>query len=189
MKYVFSMQNASGSLSKECQHSYGPEEAWKCIMAPYAALHIKTPWFALQSRFDHWQLAEELFLGCVASQPYSPPYPPAPKDLAQTCTPPQKAAIEQYGPDFMAEFSKVMASSDRNGAFVDACIIHGSTNSSIDGLNNNAAFEQWRAATEQKVGSAKKSWWLMGCPDGTGKMSTSAGPCDTSSICLPFSKK
>ena len=29
------MQNASGSLSKDCQAYYG-QDAWKCIMAQYA---------------------------------------------------------------------------------------------------------------------------------------------------------
>lgn len=35
MQYVFGMQNASGSLSKECQAYYG-KDAWRCIMAQYA---------------------------------------------------------------------------------------------------------------------------------------------------------
>ena len=51
MEYVFKMQNAGGSLSAECQAAYGAD-AWKCIMAPHASKYIKTPWFALQSRFD-----------------------------------------------------------------------------------------------------------------------------------------
>ncbi len=48
MAYVYAMQNTSGSLSPECQAHYGPDEAWKCIMAPYAAPFISTPWFALR---------------------------------------------------------------------------------------------------------------------------------------------
>jgi hypothetical protein len=55
MQYVFNMQKAAGSLSPECQAAYGAD-AWKCIMAPHATKFIKTPWFALQSRFDTWQL-------------------------------------------------------------------------------------------------------------------------------------
>jgi hypothetical protein len=55
MKYVFQMQNSTGSLSPECQAALAPD-AWKCIMAPHAAPYIRTPWFALQSRFDQWQL-------------------------------------------------------------------------------------------------------------------------------------
>jgi hypothetical protein len=49
MKYVFGMQNSTGSLSPECQGVYGID-AWKCIMAPHAAKFIRTPWFALQVR-------------------------------------------------------------------------------------------------------------------------------------------
>ena len=64
MKYVYHMQNASGSLSRECQAAHG-SEAWKCIMAPYAAPYVATPWYALQSRFDHWQLSECVFFLCV----------------------------------------------------------------------------------------------------------------------------
>lgn len=52
MQYVYNMQNSTGSLSTECQQYYGPDNAWKCIMAPHATPFIKTPWFALQSRFD-----------------------------------------------------------------------------------------------------------------------------------------
>eukprot|EP01050_Picozoa_sp_SAG11_P000918 SAG11_NODE_34_length_22265_cov_11.264730_4_plen_219_part_00 len=218
MRYVFEMQNASGSLSAECQASNGAD-AWKCILAPYAgkwtngnvdmeilvsdkilagarcvnnsrcerreALHIKTPWFAMQSRFDQWQLGNELFLKCVAGQPYAPPYPAAPNNLENTCTPAAKAALEQYGPDFMAQFTKVMQASNRNGGFVDACIIHGSTESTIDGHKNGDAFNQWMEATERKVGSATQSWFLMKCPDGKGGMSTSTGPCDTAPVCVP----
>lgn len=55
MQYVYGMQNASGSLSQACQHALAPD-AWKCIMAPHAAPFINTPWFAFQSRFDHWQV-------------------------------------------------------------------------------------------------------------------------------------
>ena len=57
MQYVYNMQNASGSLSSTCQTSHAPD-SWKCIMAPYAAPFITTPWFAFQSRFDKWQLSE-----------------------------------------------------------------------------------------------------------------------------------
>jgi len=55
MHYVYDMQAAAGSLSPACQAYYG-SDAWKCIMAPHAAQFVDTPWFALQSRFDTWQL-------------------------------------------------------------------------------------------------------------------------------------
>ena len=56
---------------------------------------------------------------------------------------------------------------------VDACIIHGSSNSTIDGRSNEAAFLEWAAGGRQ--------WWLAMCGN-----STSAGPCDKSPVCVPF---
>jgi hypothetical protein len=169
MKYVFGMQAASGSLSPECQQALGPE-SWKCIMAPHAAPFIKTPWFAFQSRFDHWQLSNELFLPCMIQQPNLPPF------KASTCQQEgQDAMIQGYGPAFMEQFRPLMKTAGtKNGAFLDACIIHGSTNSSIDGHTNSEAFEAWMDGGEQQ-------WFVMEC-DG----SDSAGPCDTSKMCAPF---
>lgn len=166
MQYVYNMQNSTGSLSTECQSYYG-EDAWKCIMAPHAAPFIKTPWFALQSRFDHWQLAEELFLPCMQNQPYTPPY------NKSTCTPQEDAAIQSYGPDFWAQFSPLITPGSKNGVFLDACIIHGSTNSTIDGKTNSQAFWEWVNGGQQ--------WYIMQCNG-----SNSTGPCDPSPICAPF---
>ena len=81
----------------------------------------------------------------------------------------------RYGPEFMEQFQPLIyVPGTQNGAFLDACIIHGSTNSTIDGKNNAAAFDAWLAGGSQQ-------WWLMKCGD-----STSAGPCDPSAICAPF---
>lgn len=165
------MQNATGSLSPECQAALAPD-GWRCVLAPWAAPFVRTPWFALQSRFDHWQLSNELFLPCMQAQPYAPPFKPS------TCAPAEDAAIARYGYDFMAQFAPLMGvPGTKNGAFVDACIIHGSTSSAIDGLTNTAAFEQWYAGGPQQ-------WFLMKC--GAGENATSAGPCDTASVCAPF---
>ncbi len=167
MQYVYNMQNASGSLSQACQQALAPN-SWKCIMAPHAAPFVSAPWFALQSRFDHWSLANVLFMPCLQAQPYSPPYHPS------TCKPADVANIEAYGPDFMEQFRPLIDTPGTpNGAFLDACIIHGSTNSSIDGVNNSGAFNQWL--------SGGKAWYVMLCNG-----SDSAGPCDPSPICAPY---
>jgi hypothetical protein len=167
MQYVYRMQQAGGSLSPACQHAHGAE-AWKCIMAPYAAPFITTPWFALQSRFDKWQLSEELFMPCMQAQPYSPPYKP------NSCSAADVANIRAYGPRFMAQFRPLIdAPGSKNGAFLDACIIHGSTNSSIDGLSNGEAFQRWLAGGQ--------AWYVMKCGG-----SDEAGPCDPSPVCAPF---
>jgi len=56
------MQNCSGVLSQECQSAYDEDSAYKCMMAPHAAAFVKTPWFALQSRFDKFGLGNEVLL-------------------------------------------------------------------------------------------------------------------------------
>ena len=57
IKYMYSMHNSSAQLSQECEAHYGPVgEAWKCLMAPHAQSFVKTPFFAIQSRFDEFQL-------------------------------------------------------------------------------------------------------------------------------------
>ena len=167
LQYVYNMQQASGSLSQACQQAHGAD-AWKCIMAPYAAPFVTTPWFALQSRFDHWQLSEELFMPCMQSQPYAPPFKP------NTCNATDVANIQSYGPRFMSQFRPLINTPNtKNGAFLDACIIHGSTTSTIKNVTNSEAFQQWLAGGDQ--------WYIMAC-DG----SDEAGPCDTAKVCVPF---
>lgn len=65
MRYVYHMQKAGPSLSTACQAFYG-SDAWRCIMAPHAAQFVETPWFALQSRFDTWQLGNIAQLPCAS---------------------------------------------------------------------------------------------------------------------------
>ncbi len=104
---------------------------------------------------------------CMQAQAYAPPFKPS------TCTPAEVAQIQGYGPDFMAQFLPVFDQTKGNGAFLDACIIHGSTTSKIDGVTNGAAFQQWLAGGQ--------ALYIMQC-DG----SNSTGPCDTAPVCAPF---
>jgi hypothetical protein len=168
---VYAMQNASASLSVACQAALAPE-SWRCFIPSFAVPFVTTPMFFMQSRFDKWQLGNgELGIPCISSQPFAPPYHPS------TCTPEEDAAITGYGFTFMSFFSQVMAvPGSKNGAFLDACIFHGSTNSSIDGLSGEQAFLGWVAGGKQ--------WFVMLC--GTGENASSAGPCDPSPICAPF---
>lgn len=182
MQSVFEMQNASGSLSRECQAALAPAP-WRCIFAPTAALFVQTPFFLLQSRFDEWQLGYILFLPCIQTQSWGPPYTPS------TCSPREDAAIAAYGFDFMAQLQPVIdasAAGSLNGGFVDACIIHGSTSSSIDGRTNEEAFSAWLAWVDAGAGrpASAQRWWAMAC--GTGPNATSAGPCDAGPNCAPF---
>jgi hypothetical protein len=168
---VYEMQGANASLSPACQAALAPQ-SWRCFIPSVAVPFVVTPMFFMQSRFDKWQLGNgELNIPCIQSQPFAPPYHPS------TCTPAEDAAITAYGFTFMSFFSQVMAApGSRNGAFLDACIFHGSTNSSIDGQTGEAAFEGWVAGG--------RAWFVMRC--GSGPNATSTGPCDPSPICAPF---
>ena len=73
IKYMYSMFNATGALSQMCQAHYG-EESWRCIMAPYAQAFVETPFFAIQSRFDEWQLGPGIAaVPCLLGQEFYPP--------------------------------------------------------------------------------------------------------------------
>jgi hypothetical protein len=58
MKTVFSIQNVSDNVQKECISTYkNTGEQWKCIFSPYTYPFIKTPIFILDSFYDMWQMA------------------------------------------------------------------------------------------------------------------------------------
>ncbi len=90
------------------------------------------------------------------------------------CPPDQWLKVQQYGPAFMTQFRPYMDPTSKNGAFLDACLIHGSTNSAIDGLNNQQAFQSWLAGNTTH-------WWTEKCGG-----SDEAGPCDMGSACQKF---
>lgn len=159
MHYVFDMQNASGQLSSNCTSYYGTD-SWKCIMAPHATRFVSSPWFALQSRFDTWQLGNVAMIPCTHN--------------ISACPPDQFTKVQQYGPAFMTQFRPYMDPTSKNGAFLDACLIHGSTNSPINGLLNFQAFQSWLAGNTTHL-------WTELCGG-----SDEAGPCDMGSACQKY---
>ena len=54
--YMVGMHNSTGQLDPECRARFGLAEEWKCAMAPHMHSFVKAPFFAVQSRFDEWQL-------------------------------------------------------------------------------------------------------------------------------------
>ncbi|KAJ9445960.1 Pectin acetylesterase 9 [Diplonema papillatum] len=164
MQYVYLMQNASSSLSQECQNDLG----WKCIMAPHAVKYIKTPMFISQSRFDQWQLDNELFLPCLEGQSYGPPYKPG------VCNATENDSIQNWGKYLMDQLNYTQLPSSWGG-WVDACIIHGVSTGSIDGKTNAQAFDAWL------TGNGTSHWSVFKCNG-----SEIAGPCNTAPDCAPF---
>jgi len=62
MKWGYSYFNVTSGLNADCVAAYAskPSESWKCYFAQYTSPFIRTPIFALQSRFDAWQIPEIL---------------------------------------------------------------------------------------------------------------------------------
>jgi hypothetical protein len=170
MAYVYKMQNASGSLTPTCQSTYGID-SYKCIMAPHAVHFIETPWFALQSRTDTWQLGNIAMIPCTGAP--------------LNCSEQEWQQIQAYAPQFMDQWLGVMQPGTKNGAFLDACLIHGSTSTSIDGLTNSQAFQSWLSGANA---STYGNFWVQKCTNGNvdpdGSILT--GPCDRGPSCERF---
>ena len=58
IRYMVGMHNTTGQLDPECRAHFGPAEAWQCAMAPHMQSFVKAPFFAVQSRFDEFQLGK-----------------------------------------------------------------------------------------------------------------------------------
>lgn len=158
-RYVYSMFNVSGSLSKDCRAAQNagrgsgpvpevggnekpPAGEWNCLFAATAAEYVKTPMFFLQSKFDHFQLGEELGLRCMVEQTYRPPW----KNV--TCSKSEIATLRAYGADLAAEASRVVAApSSRRGVYLSACVVHGQVGDAwtTTKVGNSTPQEAWSA--------------------------------------------
>ncbi|ETO33482.1 hypothetical protein RFI_03620 [Reticulomyxa filosa] len=57
MLWVFENQNCTGGVDQKCIQAHTKTgDTWQCIFAQGSAPFIEVPVFALQSRFDSWQL-------------------------------------------------------------------------------------------------------------------------------------
>jgi hypothetical protein len=128
MEYVYKMQNLTfgmeGALTTACQAQH-PTAPGLCVMSPHMAGFIKTPFFMFNSRFDAWQLANI--------------------NQAGWSTPAEKAAVVQYGTDFLHQWSAVVPVNGRNGAMITTCICHACnwTSFELEGKNSLAHYADW----------------------------------------------
>ena len=109
MRYIYKMQNltfgSDGGLTKACQEKH-PDEPGLCFMSPHMQAVVKTPFFMFNSKYDAWQLKNELQL-----------------DYKQWHTRTEHAAVLQYGKDFLAQLAPVhSAAESANGGMITSCI-------------------------------------------------------------------
>ena len=128
MKYIYSMQNltfaSDGGLSAACQDLY-PEDPHYCFMSPHMHPAIETPYYVFNSKFDSWQLQNELQTTWENDD--------------------EKAAVLQYGVDFDEQFKGVVAE-EGNGGFITTCICHGCAwdQLELEGRNSLQHYADWR---------------------------------------------
>jgi len=113
MEVVYHDQNVTAALNTECLATF-PTEPHYCFMSPHMAKFMNTPFFMFNSRFDAWQMDNDLQIPCSAGEPNHP-----------KCNSTEQAAIVQYGADFITALQPVVESAPKNGAFITSCICHG----------------------------------------------------------------
>jgi len=128
MKHIYhNMQNLTfgpdGGLTAACQRAY-PANPHYCFMSPHMQKFIHTPFFMFNSKYDKWQLDNEL--------------------QAKFKRPAAEAAVLQYGKDFLTQFSPVQGE-PKHGAMITSCICHGCPWGSLklDGKNSYQHYADW----------------------------------------------
>lgn len=127
MKYIYTMQNltfgSDGGLTAACQKAF-PTDPHYCFMSPHMQQFIETPFFVFNSKYDAWQLANEL--------------------QTNWATKPEQDAVLQYGVDFLNQF-KPIQSEPKNGALITSCICHGCPWSDLvlEGKNTYQHYASW----------------------------------------------
>lgn len=127
MKYIYHMQNltfgADGGLTASCQAAY-PENPHYCFMSPHMQKVIQTPFFMFNSKYDAWQLGNEL--------------------QTKWTTKAEQDAVIQYGVDFLEQLKPVQ-SETKNGAMITSCICHGCpwSDLELEGKNSYEHYAEW----------------------------------------------
>jgi len=91
-----------------------------CLFAEHIAPFLSTPFFALQARYDTWQIANELGTNATV-------------------------AVRTYGDALMTRLNSTLLANPKNAAFVDSCAHHCGAYDSIEvnGINAANAFYRW----------------------------------------------
>jgi hypothetical protein len=134
MKFTYVQQNIS-IHAPECYKHYSPLEPFKCMFAENIMEYIHTPVFALQSRFDSWQIDNDL-------QSHD-------TDM-----------INAWGNRLIQVlFAKLLFKDIKHGAFVDSCLHHcGGWDIVIDGATVIEATKQWYENIQNNAAPAHLIW-------------------------------
>jgi len=134
MRWGYSYFNVTSGLNADCVEAYKnkPAEAWKCYFAQYTSPYIRNPIFALQSRFDAWQI---------------------PNILGSDSAP----VVNQFGRNLTVNIINNLLVNQRAGVWLDSCYHHcgGWPGITIDGYQMADAFAEFY----RTLGTSKKLWF------------------------------
>jgi hypothetical protein len=130
MKILYEDQNITAALLPACLAAF-PSEPHLCFMSPHMVKFVQSPFFMFNSRFDAWQMDNDLQVTCsVGDKGHRP------------CSTAEQAAIVQYGADFLSDLKPVIASTPKNGGFITSCICHGCPWSTLT-LDNATSYQHY----------------------------------------------
>eukprot|EP01052_Picozoa_sp_SAG31_P038691 SAG31_NODE_5217_length_2669_cov_3.231518_2_plen_496_part_00 len=174
IEYGVAMFNSTPPLSSECKQKY-PGREWRCWMAPYASPFVRERIFAVQSRFDEFQLMCLLGLPCFSTpkrQSYAPPF------VRTNCSTDEKVAITQFGSELLQQMQPFLSANPRNGMWLVSCIQHNVV-CDLHNTTEETAFTSWLEGGV--LGRDKNYRWVDDC----GAHGDGATPCDTGKFCAP----
>merc|ERR1712166_668007 len=123
----------SGGTNLKCLAAH-TDEKWKCLMAPYIAPHIETPFFVMNSAYDAWQMRHVLQTQCIPAPNRGP------------CSADQNATMQSFHDKFVKDIASVTDGKPKNGVYVDSCYVHEQNVNycSNQGMPNCVGCHLWR---------------------------------------------
>eukprot|EP00123_Amoebidium_parasiticum_P011153 comp20540_c0_seq1/m.26340 comp20540_c0_seq1/g.26340 ORF comp20540_c0_seq1/g.26340 comp20540_c0_seq1/m.26340 type:complete len:397 (-) comp20540_c0_seq1:379-1569(-) len=128
MQWVYSTMNSTTNAGCMAMHAVTSDQ-WRCIFAEHVVPYIRTPFYALQSRFDSWQ-ADNVVVSRDADK------------------------MNPFGDECMARLMDTMTGNPQNGMYLDSCFHHCGrwTVMHVDGYTQAQAHLEWYQ------GRAKNPW-------------------------------
>jgi len=102
MRRVYAFMNVTAGANKRCvlKERAVAGDSSNCMFAPYLAPHVRTPLFAVQPKFDQWQLWH------VVGKPFN------------------FSVVNRYGARLQGLLEARLLRNQQHGAFVDGCTHH-----------------------------------------------------------------
>ena len=148
-RWVYTQQNSTAGTPAACRARYPAAQQWKCFFSQYVAPTMTTPVFALQPRYDAYQIGAE-----IASKT-----PANVNAYGANLTATLVAALLPLAPEPSDSPSRARGTGQKNGAFIDACEHHGGGWEGLyaGGASPWDAFTTWYTG---KAGAPAQNLWL-----------------------------